>query len=431
MHTGGAAILYNAVQPGTRSGAIILTVGQLMRLTWHFGLGRELGLAFWALTFFEASYGSYASVWPLWIERLGAPITTVGFVLGAAGVVRPFVVGGGSWLTDRIDTKKLLVGARSLAILGLVIAAFARSWELLLLTVVTNAVGELVFPVIHSHVAEHAGDNAARAFNMVITIGPASALIVTPFIAGAIIAIFGIPGAILFGALMSALGTLCVAIIGFHRQAPSTDASAPATYRAVLQHTGARNIVILHGCTVLALAMGSALIPNFLKDERGLSPEVISILSAGAAVGTVTFGFISMRHRKLRSAPVLAAAIATGLTATGYFLFAVLDVFPAIAIAYVLRGGLFSAWALFLAGMGEIAPRPLRTRAFALVEILGGSAISFGPVIASVLYRVEPPLFLIVSGIASYAMCAVLLWNHGALARARKAEQDAMLAETV
>lgn len=400
-----------------------------MRFNWHFGLGRELGLAFWALTFFEASYGAYASIWPLWIERLGAPITIVGLVLGAGGVVRPFVVGGGSWLTDQMDVKKLLVGARLLAISGLVVAAFARSWELLLLTVITNAVGELVFPVVHSHVAEHAGDNPARAFNMVITIGPASALVVTPFVAGVIITFFDMPGAILLGAILSTLGTVCLAIVRFRRPDPASDDVERASYRAVLKHAGSRNIIILHGFTVLALATGSALIPNFLKDQRGFTPESISILSAGAAMGTVMFGLMSMRHRRLRSAPVLAAAIATGLTATGYFLFAVLDVLPAIAIAYVLRGGLFSAWALFLAGMGEIAPRPLRTRAFAVVEILGGSAVSFGPIIAALLYRVDPPLFLIVSGAASYVMCAVTLVSHAAHTRARKAEEEATLAE--
>src|SRR5687768_9309546 len=98
-----------------------------MRFSWHFGLGRELGLAFWALTFFEAGYGAYASIWPLWIERLGAPITTVGLVLGASGIIRPFVVGGGSWLADQIDTKKLLIGARTIGVIGLIVAAFAQS----------------------------------------------------------------------------------------------------------------------------------------------------------------------------------------------------------------------------------------------------------------------------------------------------------------
>lgn len=401
-----------------------------MRLTWHFGLGRELGLAFWALTFFEAGYGAYASIWPLWIERLGAPITTVGLVLGATGVIRPFVVGGGSWLSDRIDTRKLLIGARSISILGLILAAFANSWELLLITAATTAIGELVFPAVHSHVADNAGDNPTRAFNMVITIGPATALIITPFVAGLCIALFGMPGAILLGALLALLGTMCLSLIRFrsHDVLP-IDTSDRASYRAVWNHLDSRRIIILHALSILALSIGSSIIPNFLKDQRGLSPGLISILSAGAAVGTVTFGFLSMRHSRLRSAPILAAAIATGLAAAGYFLFAVLDVIPAIAIAYVLRGGMFSAWALFLAAMGGVALPALRTRAFAVIEILGGSAISFGPVVASVLYDIKPPLFLIVSGVAGFIMCAVVLLNYGAVARAQRKLQKTIVEE--
>jgi hypothetical protein len=226
------------------------------------------------------------------------------------------------------------------------------------------------------------------------------------------------------------LGTICIALIHFspHADFPA-DTSDRASYRAVWRHIDSRRIIILHGFTILALSIGSALVPNFLKDQRGMSAELISILSAGAAVGTVSFGFFTMRHSKLRSAPLLAAAIATGLTATGYFLFAVLDLVPGVAIAYVLRGGMFSTWALFLAAMGGVALPRLRTRAFAMVEILGGSAVSFGPVIAAVLYDIDPPLFLIVSGAASFFMSGILILNYGAVARARRKLQMSVLEE--
>ena len=59
------------------------------RLRWDLGLGREIGLTFWGMVLLEAAFGSYMGVWPLWIERLGAPITVVGFVLGSSGVIRP------------------------------------------------------------------------------------------------------------------------------------------------------------------------------------------------------------------------------------------------------------------------------------------------------------------------------------------------------
>jgi hypothetical protein len=90
---------------------------------------------------------------------------------------------------------------------------------------------------------------------------------------------------------------------------------------------------------------------------------------------------------------------------------------------------MFSTWALFLAAMGGVALPRLRTRAFAMVEILGGSAVSFGPVIAAVLYDIDPPLFLIVSGAASFFMSGILILNYGAVARARRKLQMSVLEE--
>jgi MFS family permease len=390
-----------------------------MKLTWHMGLGRDLGLAFWALTFFEASIGAYASIWPLWIEHLGAPITVLGLVLGASGVIRPFVLGGGSWLTDHVDTKKLLLGARVISILGLFVAAFAKSWELLLITVFANAIGELVFPAIQTYVAGNAGDNPTHAFNMVITIGPASALIVTPVLAGVVIAIFGMSGAFILSALFMVIASIFVSRMTFRDDAAFPNEPAErASYRAVWNHAESRNIIVLHGLTILALAIGSALIPNFLQDQRGLSPQAVSVLSAGAAVGTVAYGFFSARNGRLRQSPILGAALAAALTAFGYLMFAAVDLLPAIGVAYVLRGGVFSAWALFLAAMSTTAPPHFRTRAFAIVEILGGSAMSFGPVVASQLYGADPRWPFLVSAVATFGMAAVLVSNHRRRTRA-------------
>src|SRR5687767_6040385 len=134
-----------------------------MRFQWHFGLGRELGYAFWALTFFEAAYGAYAPIWPLWIEHLGAPIGVVGLVLASAGIIRPFILGPGSAITDRYDTRTVLIVCRSCSIVGLIIAAMADTWQILFLTVVLGALGELVFPTLHAYVADHAGDDAVHA----------------------------------------------------------------------------------------------------------------------------------------------------------------------------------------------------------------------------------------------------------------------------
>ena len=398
-----------------------------MRWQWHFGLGRELGYAFWALTFFEAVLGAYAPIWPLWIERLGAPISVVGLVLASAGIVRPFVLGPGAALTDRFNTRNVLIACRCASICGLVIAAFAGTWQILFVTVALNAFGELVFPTIHAYVADHAGDDPVHAFNMTITIGPAAGLIVTPLISGLIIAWGGIEAAFLFSAFL----TLCALGFVSRMDFSSTRASLAGsdervTYRKALQHQGIRSLIVLHGATIAALAIGVALIPNFLEDERGISPSTIAILSSGAALGTVAFGVISSRNRILRQSPVFAAAIATILVVLGFVIFGTQGALPLIAIAYVLRGGVFSAWALFLAAMGKVAPVDLRSRGFTVMEIIGGGAMSFGPIVASQLWNISPTSPLFVAACLGAVMATIMILFHRPEARVELAAPAAV-----
>src|SRR5215213_9701895 len=110
-----------------------------MRWQWHIGLGRELGLAFWATVFLEATFGAYISIWPLWIERLGAPITVVGLVLGASGLLRLLTLAPSAALADRIDPRRLILAARSLTALGMITAAFATHWTMLAPMVIGSA----------------------------------------------------------------------------------------------------------------------------------------------------------------------------------------------------------------------------------------------------------------------------------------------------
>ena len=75
-------------------------------LTWHLGLGREIGFIFWGMIMVEAAFGAYVGIWPLWIEALGAPITVVGFVLGSSGILRLlFMAPARAWPTASIRAR--------------------------------------------------------------------------------------------------------------------------------------------------------------------------------------------------------------------------------------------------------------------------------------------------------------------------------------
>jgi MFS family permease len=383
-----------------------------MRISWHVGLGRDLGLAFWAMTFFEATFGAFTSIWPLWIEDRGAPIAMVGIVLGSAGFVRPFVIGPSSWLTERFERKWLLITSRSLGIAGLLVAAFAGSWPILFITVVLNGMSELVFPVLQSYIAERSTENRARAFSMIVNVGPSFALIVTPLVSGLMIAQWGMQSAFFLASFTSLVSILFLSRMDFSTlpDDDDTDMTSARSYGAAFNHGEIRSLFIVHGLTILALAVGVSLVPIFLSEVRGLEPGLISSLGASAAVGTVLFGLWVSRSTRLAANPLAASAIACGAISAGLLIFAFGSAMHWIVLAFFLRGGMFASWAMILARMGEVAPARLRSRAFAVVEILGGSAMSFGPIIASVLYGFDPGSPIIVGAFLGGLMAIRLGW---------------------
>jgi len=89
------------------------------RWSWHLGLGRELGNVFWAMVGIEGAFGSYMSIWPLWIEALGAPVTIVGLVLGSSGFLRLLSLGPSATLAERFGIRRLILIARVIAGLGM------------------------------------------------------------------------------------------------------------------------------------------------------------------------------------------------------------------------------------------------------------------------------------------------------------------------
>jgi MFS family permease len=255
--------------------------GPTPRLTWHVGLGREVGTVFWAMFFLEGAFGAYLGIWPLWVERLGAPVTVVGLVLGSSGLLRLFVLAPSAALADRFGARRLIIGARVAAGLGLLSAALAQHCSHLFVMVVLSALGELAFPLIQSHVATHAAANRVRSFTLVFTVGPSVALGLGPLLSGALIALWGLRAAFVLAAVLTALSVLCFARLrGFGHDA-GTAPVAPASYRDALAETSIRRLLALQGATVFALALGTSFVPTFLEDVRGFSAAAIAQMGAG------------------------------------------------------------------------------------------------------------------------------------------------------
>ncbi len=390
-----------------------------MRLpAWHFGLGRELGLAFWAMFFVEAAFGSYWSIWPIYIGSLGASAPIVGFIVGASGIIRLFVMPPSAALADRLGSRAILVGARAIAFTGYFAASFATDWRMLLPVVIAIGIGDVAFPQIQAHVAAQSKGDTTRVFALVFVVGPGVALGLGPLVAALAIGEFGLRGAVFLTSMFTLASVACFAAL--RHLAPAVqravkgveqlgEAVARSSYRQALADPAIRRIVLLHAATLFSLGLGVSLLPLFLAEVRGIPDERIAQLSSIQAVGTIAFGIAVSRMRWLQRNPFGGAAIAVGAVVVGLIIFTSTSLIPLLVVGFVLRGCVFSAWTLFSSAMGVSAKPADRSRGFAMIELAGGSAFSLAPIVAGLIYQLGPRAPIIAGIVLSILVIPVLL----------------------
>jgi MFS family permease len=379
------------------------------------GLPRTVLPVFWGLLFSEATYGSYLGVWPLWIKHLGAPITVVGLVLGSMGVIRLLVLIPSALIADRLGPRRAVLIGRTGTVIGLLSAAIATHWTHLAPMLVGAAMGAIAFPILQSFVAGQTGDQRMRAFTIIFSIGPSIALIGAPLVSGAVVAIWGMRAAFVLASAFSVISLYFLSRVQAPPAAPHHAPRDASNYRSALADPATRMIALLLLVTIFSLSLGTSLVPNFLEDVRGMKPAEITTIGAAAAVGSTAFGLTVARVRRFQRLPLAVVAAAIALTVVGLVLFRFAAALPLVVLAFFFRGGLFSSWAMLAAAAGELAPVQHRVRAFALCEMVGGFAISFGPVVAAPLYshRAQLP-FEVAIALALLLVPALLLVQRGA-----------------
>ncbi|TXG85044.1 MAG: MFS transporter [Thermomicrobiales bacterium] len=374
------------------------------------GLPQSVVPIFWALILIESAYGAYLGILPLWIEKLGAPIAIVGLLLGANGILRLFVLFPSANIANRFGYRRTIMAARVAALIGLVAAALATHWQQLIVLIIGIAIGEIVFPLLQTLVAAEAGEQRMRAFALIFTVGPSVALAIGPIIAGVLVAVAGMRAAFLLAAVLTAASFYWLRKIEEPASHKARDLSQQSGYREAIADDRIRTITLLLLGVVFTCSLGVAFIPTFLEDVRGYQPASIATFSALGAVGSALFGMAVARTRKLQKEPFLAVAISLGMIVISLMLFHASALLPVILFAYLLRGGFFSAWAMLNASLGVNAPARHRARGFAIVEMAGGLASSFGPIVGGVLYARRNTLTFEVAIVLGLCLIPVILW---------------------
>lgn len=304
----------------------------------------------------------------------------------------------------------MLLIARSVALVAYLGAFVATDWTQLLPVILLMSMAEITFPVIQSYVAHHSNEeDRVRSFTMVFNVGPSFALALSPLLTGGVVAIFGVRGAFALTA-MFCLGSIFTVTRFNHDVKPEHISNAPVSgYRQALSQRKVQILLVLQGAMIFFIAIGIALIPTFLEDVRGISPAIISVLSAFPAIGSAVFGLLASRNRTIQDNPIIGIVIGTGVTMLGLVIFHQFDQPPILALAFFFRGGFFSNWIMFISAIGTASNPIHRSRSFASSEIVGGVCFAMGPMVAGVLYAVRPELPFEVSIVLGLMLIPVMV----------------------
>lgn len=366
---------------------------------WQFKLGRENGLAFWGMIFLEGSFAAYMPIWTLFMEELGAPITLIGLLLAFGGIIRFFILLPTANLARRFGAKQLLLVSRAVALLGIGTAAIAQSWYWLFPAMVGIAIGSMAFPIVLSHVASNAGKERVRAFGLIITIGPSIAFGVAPLLSSILISAFGLRSPFVLSVVLSLISIFIFSRIQADKTVIEEEHERPAnaTYREALAIREVRLVLLLKFLTVFSLGIGMQLIPNYLRAVGGYSDDLISLLSSVSAIGSIGFGFLVVRNKRFSSSPMRGTAVAVMGVSLGYLLLLEPAILPLVVIGYVLRGGMFASFSLFSAALGDVTPERNNHHVFTLSELLIVVGFTLSPIVAGLLFTLQPALPLVVS----------------------------------
>ena len=362
------------------------------------GIGSDLGLGhnnlviFWAMLLNEASFGFYQTLTPLYIKSLGASPGIVGLVIGISGLARLIFLAPGGWAADRIPIRRLIVSGRSLTVVGILLYALAPTWWALFPAILVMSAGNIVWPSVSKVIADSTDNRGrTRAFTLIYTVGPSIALLLSPSLGGLLADTVSLRS-IFFAAAIAQLGSVLL----FSRLRPVERTAEEAAgesvgYRTVLRH---RPVVVICGlflAMLLVLTTGYTLVPNYLEDEHQIGIGTIGQFGSIFALGSILLGIVIAKVK--RFAPPLNALVLTTAFAPLAFLLLLFGTSTWVfALAFLFRGGYFVSWGLTYAILGEVSPERLRSRSFALAEVLGGFGFGIAPFIAGALYESDPSL---------------------------------------
>jgi len=338
-----------------------------------------LGIALFTWGIGEAMFMIFQ---PIYLQQLGASPQTIGWILGAFGLMMTLVPIPSGYISDLWGRKQMLIGAWVFGVVAGIIMALAHSLFVFVIGVLLYGVTLFVVSPLDSYLTAARGKwSVGRVITFSGIVYNAGAVI-GPAAGGWVGEHYSLRAVYAIATVIFIISTVFIFMIEPQARDQHDPMDPPKGLLTNRRYLGFLSILFI---VVLAVYLPQPLTPNFLENQRHLSLSQIGTLGSIGGIGNTTFNFIL---------GMLEARTGFLLGQVGVMFFALFlwkgTSFGWFAVGYFMLGG-FRA----LRGLGIAQVRPLVHEsqmglAYGIAETVGAATAWLIPPLAGYLYDRNP-----------------------------------------
>ncbi len=341
-----------------------------------------LALFIWALG--EGIW--YINLRQLYLVELGATTTQVGLALALEAIARALLPIPAGYLADRFGARTIMISSWFLGIVGTLIGALARTWQMFVPALAIYALSAFAVPSLNAYSVHSMEDRqtpgiAERVLTTIFA-SYSAGLILSPAIGGAIANQFGIRTCLWISVGIFVLSTAVVLLTG---PAPAPHVEHGHHPTDLLRNRRFIVLAVYYPLAYVALLVGVQLAPNFLQDVRLFSFADIGLLFSFLSAGSALIGLLAGRISPRWSFVTMLSTCWLALLGARQLadLRLLCGVFFALGAVYTVR-------ALAAAGVASVVNGSNQALAFGIVETLFSLATAVASWLAGYLYDLTP-----------------------------------------
>ena len=348
-------------------------------------MNRDTRLVALALLLWGFGEGLFLYIQPLYIQDLGANPVQIGGLLSIMSVVSAVSFLPAGALADRLPRKWVMWGGWLVGLVGVLMIGLAHTWQRLVPGLLVYSFSAYCVPVINAYLAYAvSGCDLERTFTTVFA-GYAVGGLISPAVGGWLAEVTTMRSIYFVSAFLFALSAFTLAWVSPQPVTPRVERGQ--RWRSLLNRRFLR-FAALVWVAFVAMYLGFPLTPNFLADVRHWDVARIGTLGSFQALGTMLLNLLlgrlsgGHRTRGLVVGQVLVWGSMLLLLLTGAF--------PALALAYLLRGAYQGCRSLTQARSAALGGEDERGLFLGATETIIAIAQVVAPYVAGWLYTGGP-----------------------------------------